>query len=363
MSPTELAPVNASLIRLSRCDREMARADLLKQLFRAYRESDRESFMDVARTIADEERKKHHSTLANELLRILNNGVVAAAPSLRGTFQPPPRDHEKKAPLLEIRHPDRYFRELVLHAGAKEILVKVMREFRQWDILEANGLRPSHKLLFCGPPGCGKTATAEVIAAELGLPLVYIRFDSVVSSLLGETASNLRKVFEYIHEDTWVVLFDEFDAIGRSRDDATEHGEIKRVVNSFLQMLDNFHGRSLLVAATNFEQALDPALWRRFDEVVRFERPTVAQIEELLKKKLGHVGNSKVSVKSYLAQLEGSTFGDIERIATDVLKSCALEGRTRLQAEDIKRAMENHIFRRQVMQCSVPSEFPRIGTP
>jgi SpoVK/Ycf46/Vps4 family AAA+-type ATPase len=315
----------------------MARADLLKQLFRAYRDSDRESFMDVARSIADEERKKHHPALANELIRILNNGVVAATPSLRGTFQPPPRDHEKKAPLLELKHPDRYLKEMVLHAGTKEIILKAMREFRQWDILEANGLRPSHKLLFCGPPGCGKTATAEAIAAELGLPLVYIRFDSVVSSLLGETASNLRKVFEYIHEDTWVVLFDEFDAIGRSRDDATEHGEIKRVVNSFLQMLDNFYGRSLLVAATNFEQALDPALWRRFDEVVRFERPTVGQIEDLMQKRLSPVSNSKVSTKRYVLQLEGSTFGDIERITTDVLKSCALDGRTRLQAEDIKR--------------------------
>ena len=202
----------------------MARADLLKQLFRAYRDNDRDSFMSVASSIADEERKKHHPALANELLRILNNGVAAAAPSLRGNYQPSPRDQEKNAPLLEIRHPDRFFADLILHPGTEDILLKVMREFRQWDILEANGLRPSHRLLFCGPPGCGKTATAEAIAAELGLPLVYVRFDSVVSSLLGETASNLRKVFDYIHMDTWVVLFDEFDAIGRSRDDATEHG-------------------------------------------------------------------------------------------------------------------------------------------
>ena len=341
----------------------MARADLLKQLFRAYRDSDRESFMDVARSIADEERKKRHPALANELLRILNNGVVGATPNLRGTFQPPPRDHEKKAPLLEIKNPDRYLGELVLHAETEETLLRVMREFRQWDVLEANGLRPSHKLLFCGPPGCGKTATAEAIATELSLPLVYVRFDSVVSSLLGETASNIRKVFEYIHEETWVVLFDEFDAIGRSRDDATEHGEIKRVVNAFLQMLDNFDGRSLLLAATNFEQALDPALWRRFDEVVRFDRPTGSQIDELLKKRLATVRNSKVSAKRYVGQLEGSTFGDIERIATDVLKSCALDGRTRLQADDIKRAMESHRFRRQVMQNSIPSESPRVGTP
>ena len=341
----------------------MARADLLKQLFRAYRDSDRESFMEVGIAIADEERKKHHPALANELLRILNNGVVAAAPNLRGTFQPPPRDHERKSPLLDIKNPNRYLGELVLHSGTVEILLKAMREFREWDILEANGLRPSHKLLFCGPPGCGKTATAEVIAAELGLPLVYVRFDSVVSSLLGETASNLGKVFEYIHEDTWVVLFDEFDAIGRSRDDATEHGEIKRVVNAFLQMLDNFHGRSLLIAATNFEQALDPALWRRFDEVVRFDRPTVAQIDELMKKRLNHVRNSRVSTKAYSKQLEGATFGDIERIATDVLKSCALDGRSRLQVQDIKRATERHAVRRQVMQSSGPTEFPRVGAP
>ena len=170
-------------------------------------------------------------------------------------------------------------------------------------------------------------------------------------------------MFEYIHEETWVILFDEFDAIGRSRDDATEHGEIKRVVNAFLQMLDNFHGRSLLIAATNFEQALDPALWRRFDEVVRFERPTVEQIEELMNQRLTPVMNSKVSTKRYGAQLEGSTFADVERIATDVLKSCALDGRTRLQAEDIKRAMESHAFRMQVMQRSVHSEAPRVGTP
>ena len=341
----------------------MARADLLKQLFRAYRESDRESFLEVARTIVDEERKKHHPALAHELLRILDNGVVAAGPTLKGTFQPPPRDHDKNAPLLEIRHPDRYFEEMVLHAGTKDILLKAMREFRQWDILEANGLRPSHKLLFCGPPGCGKTATAEAIATELGLPLVYIRFDSVVSSLLGETASNIRKVFEYFQEGTWVVLFDEFDAIGRSRDDATEHGEIKRVVNAFLQMLDNFRGRSVLVAATNFEQALDPALWRRFDEVARFERPTLGQIEDLMKRRLRPVNNSKVSTKQYVAQLEGSTFGDIERITTDVLKSCALDGRTKLQTEDIKEALESHAFRRQVMKSAVPTETPKIGAP
>ncbi|MYH20379.1 MAG: ATP-binding protein [Gemmatimonadetes bacterium] len=338
----------------------MARADLLKRLFIAYRDSDRNSFMEVARSIVDEERRKHHSILANELLRILDNGVVAATPSLRGSLHPAPRDQERKTPLLEVRQPARYFQDLVLDTSIRKLLLKVIREFREWDVLESSGLWPSNKLLFCGPPGCGKTVTAEVIASELGLPLVYIRFDSVVSSLLGETASNLRKVFEYIHEDTWVVLFDEFDAIGRSRDDVTEHGEIKRVVNSFLQMLDSSHGRSLIIAATNFEQALDPAIWRRFDEIIRFERPTASQIEEMFSKKLDMVKNPKVSTKRYLKQLEGCTFGDIERVSLDILKACALDGRTILQNEDIETALCNQDLRSQAMQKAITPDRPKV---
>ena len=339
----------------------MARAELLKQLFRAYQNSDSELFLEVARTIADEERKKHHGILANELLRILDNGVVAASPRVLSPILPPPRDQEKNTPLLEVRRPDRSLQELVLDQGTKALLLKSMREFREWEILESNGLRPSHKLLFCGPPGCGKTTAAEVVASELGLPLVYIRFDSVVSSLLGETSSNVRKIFEYIQRDVWVVLFDEFDAIGRSRDDITEHGEIKRVVNSFLQMLDNFHGRSLVIAATNFEQVLDPALWRRFDEIIRFERPTVKQIEELMKARLGLVGHRNASFRSYSEQLAGGTFSDVQRVCLDVLKTCALDGRSRMQSEDIRAAVYNQKLRTQVIQRSTTYESPRVS--
>ena len=107
--------------------------------------------------------------------------------------------------------------------------------------------------MFYGPPGCGKTITAQAIAAEIGLPLLYVRFDAVISSYLGETASNIRRVFDYARNDSFVIFFDEFDAIARSRNDRYEHGEIKRVVNTFLQQLDNFKGKSLVIAATNFE--------------------------------------------------------------------------------------------------------------
>ena len=126
------------------------------------------------------------------------------------------------------------------------------------------------RVLMFGPPGSGKTSAAEGLAAELGIPLVVVRLDSLISSYLGETASNLRRVVDYAARAPFVVLFDEFDAIGRNRDDPQEHGELKRVVNAFLQMIEAYSGTSLLLAATNHEQLLDPALWRRFDDVIEF---------------------------------------------------------------------------------------------
>ena len=120
-------------------------------------------------------------------------------------------------------------------------------------MLKTYGLRPSDRILFCGPPGCGKTLTAEVIASELGRPFAVVRTDSVVSSFLGETAANLRKVFDFAAATPSVMLFDEFDALGKEREDASEHGELRRVVNAVLQMLDAYDGRSLILAATNHE--------------------------------------------------------------------------------------------------------------
>ena len=132
-------------------------------------------------------------------------------------------------------------------------------------------------------PGCGRTVSAEAIAAELYLPLALVRFDAVVSSYLGETAANLRKVFDFARSRPMVVLFDEFDAIGKDRASLEEHGEIKRVVNSFLQILDGFRSDTVAIAATNHQGLLDPALWRRFDEIVFFDMPCAAAIEDLLR--------------------------------------------------------------------------------
>ena len=333
----------------------MARAELLKKLFENYQRRDDAGFRTVAEEIIEDERKKQHPVLANELQRILVNGVRSlydVQPAPRSHLEPVPTDSDRRTPLLAIRHPDRYFDDLIIEPQLKSALNRLLQEVRGWDILEASGLAPTRRLLFCGPSGCGKTATAEAVATELGLPMLYVRFDSVVSSLLGETAANVRKVFDYAARGQWVVFFDEFDAIGRSRDDATEHGEIKRVVNSFLQLLDNFHGRSLVIAATNFEQSLDPALWRRFDDVLRFGLPDAAALTSLMSKRLRPLRFKKTHLAKMTSELAGSSFADAERVCLDIRKRKALDGGGAVSQTDVNAALSRHEYRSEILKMA-----------
>lgn len=339
----------------------MARADLLKKLFHSFRNRDERAFAEAADEIIEEERRKHHPVVANELERILRNGTEnVGEKQMRTIFDPPPKDPDRKTTLLEIRQSDRYLDDLVLSDVVRKGVDRVISEFREWEVLEANGLVPTKRLLLCGPPGCGKTATAEAIASELGLPLLYVRFDSVVSSLLGETAANLRKVFDYASRGQWVMFFDEFDAIGRSRDDATEHGEIKRVVNSYLQIMDNFRGRSLVIAATNFEAVLDRALWRRFDEVLRLERPTSDQLKILIRKRLKPLSFQPTHVELMVDRLRGATFSDAEQVCLDLRKQCAIAGKKAFTSSHLDDALERYAYRQSIRTRADATDSPAV---
>jgi SpoVK/Ycf46/Vps4 family AAA+-type ATPase len=186
------------------------------------------------------------------------------------------------------------------------------------------------------------------------LPLLYTHFDAVVSSYLGETASNIRKVFEYASRGSWVVFFDEFDAIGKSRDDPTEHGELKRVVNSFLQLLDGFHSESIVIAATNHEALLDSALWRRFDEVIFFGPPSREQIEPLLELKLRPLRHSNVKLSRFVPKLAGLTHADVERICRDAMKTCLMDGEANLSSEALSGAIERQRRRLAIIESGAP---------
>jgi len=258
----------------------MAEGRLLRQLIRAGAQRDNSAFREAAERVISDERAKNHHLLANDLERILYGEDSKAPSSPRRTYQIP-KDGERGLELLSVRVPVRDLKDIVLSDGNKATMEEVLVEQNRTDLLSGYGLKAIQRLLFYGPPGCGKTSTAEVLATELGIELVTVRFDAVVSSFLGETSANLRKVFDFLSAGRFVGLFDEFDAIGKEREDSAEHGELRRVVNAFLQLLDSYRGQSILIAATNHERLLDRALWRRFDEVLHLDKPVVRVRYEL----------------------------------------------------------------------------------
>lgn len=317
----------------------MARADLLKKLFSSFKHDDRELFYKIASEIIEDERKKNHGILANDLKLILN-GTSQTPRNMSSFTSATPKDSDKDAALVEVIYPEKYFSDLITTEDKIEQLEQVVKEFNNWDVLVSNGVFPTRRVLFYGPPGCGKTLAAQTLATEIGIPMLYVRFDALISSYLGETSSNIRKVFEYAKNGSWAIFFDEFDAIGRSRSDATEHGEIKRVVNAFLQQIDNYRGRSLVIAATNYEQSLDYAIWRRFDETIRFDMPTNEEKLKLFSLKMKKFKGPEHVLEQYLNNLEQFSHSDIERISQIIMKQCILEGKKMYTKKDIEYAVK-----------------------
>ncbi len=318
----------------------MARADLLKKLFSSFNNDDRELFIKTAHEIIADERKKNHSILANDLEMVLN-GVKKNYRELMPTMKTVlSQSIDKDAQLVEFIYPDKYFDDVILPQEKVLQLEEVIREFQNWDVLMSNGVTPKNKLLFYGPPGCGKTLCANVIAAEIGITLMYVRYDALVSSYLGETASNIKKVFDLAKNDSFVILFDEFDAIARSRNDITEHGEIKRVVNTLLQQIDNFKGRSIIIAATNFEQSLDYAIWRRFDDTICFDLPSNQEKAKLFSLKLKQFAGPSHAFESFLGCTEAFSYADIENICKTIMRKCILDGKRNYSKKDIESAVE-----------------------
>jgi len=248
-----------------------------------------------------------------------------------------PKDAERGFPLLQISNQFFSMDDLILKDDLKTRIRYIIDENVKSKKLYAVGMKPKQKILFCGPPGTGKTLTAKIISSVLGYQFVYIMFDSIVSSLLGETATNLRKIFSFIENGKYVVLFDEFDIVGKKRDDPHEHGEVKRVVNNFIQMLDTYKGESIIIAATNHPQLLDTAVWRRFDEILYLDLPDSEQRKKLFKKYLSYIDTVEdYSIPSLSRKTNGYSAADIAQICEDSIRHSIIDDRSIVNNDDLK---------------------------
>jgi SpoVK/Ycf46/Vps4 family AAA+-type ATPase len=242
--------------------------------------------------------------------------------------------------LIVTRDPQMGFDDLLLPEETRRLFGEVHLELRREDFLVHHGVAPRRTFLFVGAPGTGKSATAEAVADELGRPLATVNLSTVVSSLLGDTSRNLAAIFSVAAHESLVVLFDEFDAIGKERAEGSDHGELRRVVTAFLQQLDGFVGPSVLIAATNHPGLLDLAAWRRFDEVVAFATPHVHDIRALLRLKLRAISRERgLNIEQVAGACRGLTQADVSAVVTDAYRRHLLtEPNQPLRADELLAA-------------------------
>ena len=328
----------------------MASGKTLRQLIKAGASGDPTAFRQASEVIINEERQKQHHLLANDLENILYSDTLQPAERNLSRILPKvPTDKERGLPLLDIHQPKRAIDELILPDDSLLAIEELLEEHRREDVLRSYGMKASNKVIFFGPPGCGKTLAAEVIASELDYPLAIVRLDALVSSYLGETAANLRKVFDFISQYPMVALFDEFDALGKERNDGSEHGELRRVVNAVLQMMDAYQGQSLLLAATNHEHILDTAIWRRFDETISFPLPSQAQTAQILTLKLRGVRREfEIEDKKVLGLFKSLSGADIERVIRRAVKRMILRNQEFLDIKHIQKALDREVKHQSV---------------
>lgn len=312
----------------------MARGELMKKLLASYGRDD--EFRAVAEQIIDEEEKKNNRVLARSLRMTLDGGASRQSrPRALAPLIPFP---EAAADYIEFVEPSHTKQDIILSTENVKVFIGLLKEFRRSEEIQRRGLSTRSKLLFCGPPGCGKTLCAEIFAAELGLPLYIVKLDRLISSYLGETATNVRKIFEFARKQPCVLFFDEFDALARARDDSGEHNELRRVVNSLLIFIDRIRPKGFLVAATNLDQALDSAVWRRFDEVIWFDKPDRTMVARFLKMKFKNVAVAFDPV-ARAAELDGYSYADIDRICVQAIKAAIIEKRKDVRESDFRFAL------------------------
>ncbi len=325
----------------------MATADQVKAFVKSHADGDDTQFYSVALQVAARAARGGQSHFAEELKTLIDTARRQDGKH-QGKPVPLALPRGELAGLLSLVYPSMRMVDLVLEPAVREHLERVLLEQRQQDRLRAKGFRPLRRLLLVGPPGTGKTMTAGVLASELHLPLFTIRLDGLITKFMGETAAKLRLVFDALAETRGVYLFDEVDALGGERARSNDVGEIRRVLNSFLQFLEQDESDSILVAATNHPQLLDRAMFRRFDAVVEYPLPTPGVVRAVIRNRLATVKLGSIDWVQVEAAAEGLSHAEITLAAERAAKDAILSGRDEIStvalvvALDERRTRSSH---------------------
>jgi len=328
----------------------MATAQQLKALLQSYSEADGEMFVSVALQIAAHEAKAGKGRLATDIKRLVDDIKVKHKEAKVGGSVPISRPVGELASLLSATYPRTKLSEIVLAPEQRQSLELVLHEYRQQAKLREHGLSARRKLLLVGPPGVGKTMTSWALAGELKLPHFTVQLHSLITKFMGETAAKLFAIFESMRHTRGVYLFDEFDAIGSMRKGSNDVGEIRRVLNSFLQFLEQDESDSLVIAATNLEGILDDALFRRFDDYIRYELPKAAELELLIKNRLAAFSLNDFSIQESSSMAEGLSHAEVCRACDQAAKIAVLADRRTICPDDLSDAIATLRKRKQAVQ-------------
>lgn len=330
------------------------KANLIINLVAAHSSGNESQFESALSDLIHDEEKKGNAQLA---LSLKNNyspdkhsqsSMISPMSTMSFSVQSVanlPKDKDSTLDLVEILQPTVRLKDVALSEKAQETIQEIIKEQNNAQELMRIGVTPTNRILFCGPPGCGKTMTANALAKELGLPIAYVHLDGLVSSYLGQTGTNIRKIFEFVKGKRIMLFLDEFDAIAKKRDDSHELGELKRVVTTLLQNMDEMPANVFLVAATNHHHLLDPAIWRRFDISILLEEPNEMQRQKIINNSLqDFLKEYKVDSQILVVLTDGMSGAQIQTFLQSLGKFCVInqkKGAT-ISIEDIGKIWLKH---------------------
>ena len=313
----------------------MANAAQIKALIRSHADGDDTRFYAIAMQVAAKAARIGHGRLAEELRDMVDKAKLRRSQTALLSDPPTPlaQPRGELASLVTVSYPKARLADMALGGKTRGRIERILLEQRQRERIREHGLVPQRKILLVGPPGTGKTMTASVLAGELSFPLFTIQLHGLITKFMGETAAKLRLIFDAFEQTRGAYLFDEFDALGGERGASNDVGEIRRVLNSFLQFLEQDQSDSLVIAATNHARLLDRALFRRFDAVIEYQLPSAELAIEVMQGRLGMLDTSGVDWETAVEAAEGLSHADITRACEQAAKNAILAHTTKIKTE------------------------------